>query len=490
MRSLAIGAALVAACGARAEPDREVERAAAALASADAIAGSAVVTGLARGGCPGLRRALAALDGSRISGRTLAGLVDDAIAAAGESGCGARAAAALAGDSAAFQLARARSLADRPREALAALAPGASEPAVHLRRAEILAALERPGEALPELQAYLARVPDDSRARAAVVEGLLALGRTHEALAAAGPPRDPTAREANVAALAAAGRMDECAAAVASAPLPERPALARRAAALAPRAAIERIARAPERDPDSKSDIDIDVELCAAFADRVEAEGGAAAALPLRERAARAAPARAELADALARALAAAGRIDDAVRAWDAAIAAAPAAAVYELAPIRALVAAGMGRRARERALAIISRAREARDADELATASSAAAAAGDAALAARLAREARGARPGDGRLAMLVGERLADAGDRAGAAAAWTELLVCGAHGRPWHRHEVAARLVQLADTARAAAEVMRALSAPLPCPAADADDLASYLDEAKRRVGAAHSQ
>ncbi|HKE19238.1 MAG TPA: tetratricopeptide repeat protein [Kofleriaceae bacterium] len=522
MRSLVIVAALLAACGARAEPDREVERAAAALASADPIAASAVVTGLARGGCPGLGRALDALDRSRISGRTLSGLVDDAVAAAGEAGCGASAIAALGPrddgkDSAARQLARARALADRPREALAALAPGAGEPAVRLRRAEVLAALERPGEALPELQAYLARVPDDGRARAALVEGLVALGRTREALAAVGPAphRDPAAREAHVAALAAAGRMAECAAAVAAAPLPERPALARRAAALAPPAELDRIARAPADDPAhgpasdpahapasdaahgpashaahgpaSDPPRDIDVELLAAFADRVEADRGAAAALPLRERAARSAPARAELADALARALAAAGRIDAAVTAWDAAATAAPAAAVYRLAPIRALAGAGRQRRARERALAVLARARESRDADELVTASAAAAAAGDSAWAARVAREARAARPGDGRLAMLVGERLAAAGDRAGAAATWTELLVCGAHRRPWHRHEVAARLVGLADGAESARQVMRALSAPLPCPAADPDDLASYLDEARRRVRAA---
>ena len=479
---LAIAAAALAGCNAVPESGGEIDRAAAQLTAATDPAGaSAIATGLARGGCAGLRRAIAALDRSQISGRLLSGLVDDAVAAAGEAGCAsAPATRALDGDGAAFQLARARILTERPAEALAQLVPAASEPAVRLRRAEILAALDRPAEALPELEAFLARVPDDSRARAARVEGLIALGRSTEALAAAGEPphRDATSREAKVAALAAAGRLDAAAAAVATAPLPERPALARRAAALAPAAAIDRFA--------SLSTVHGGVELLAALADRLEAERGAEAALPLRERAARAAPARAELADALARALAAAGRIDAALAAWDRAAAAAPAAPAYRLAPIRALARAGLSGRARTRAMAAVARARRARAADELVVASSAAAAAGDAALAARLAHEARAARPGDGRLAFLVGERLAEAGDRAGAAEVWFELLVCGAHGRAWHRHEVAGRLVGLADGPAAARTVARALSARLPCPAADPDGLASYLDGARNQIEA----
>jgi hypothetical protein len=305
-----------------------------------------------------------------------------------------------------------------------------------------------------------------------------------------------------VAALAAAGRLDAAAAAVATAPLPERPALARRAAALTPATEIDRFASLSAGDARADGDaprggdvadasegepsVDGGVELVAALADRLEAERGPAAALLLRERAARAAPARAELADALARALAAAGRIDAALAAWDRAAAAAPAVPAYRLAPIRALARAGLSGRARARAMAAVARARQARAADELVVASSAAAAAGDAALAARLAREARAARPGDGRLAFLVGERLAEAGDRAGAAEVWFELLVCGAHGRAWHRHEVAGRLVKLADGPPAARTVARALSAALPCPAADPDGLASYLDGARNQLEA----
>jgi hypothetical protein len=486
MRSLfaigaAIGAALLAACGG--DPGAEgVDKAAAELAAArDPAAASSVVTGLAARGCSGLRRAADALDRSRISGRLLSGLVDDAVARAAGSCSGDAALAALAGPRApAFQLARARLRAERPDRALAELDASSNEPAVRLRRAELLAALDRPREALPELDAYLARAPDDARARAARVEGLLAVGRTADALALS---RDDAAgREARVAALAAAGRLDEAAAGVAAAPLPERPALARRAAALLPAAAFSR-AVVPQP-AQAVADAELDVELLAALADRVESERGGAAAVALRERAAAAAPARAELADALARALVAGRRIDQALSAWDRAAAAAPAAPAYRLAPVRALAAAGLERRAHDRARAVIAAARRTRAADDLVTASAAAALAGDADLAARVAREARAARPGDGRLAMLVGERLAEAGDRDGAAATWAELLVCGAHGRPWHRHEVAARLVRLAGQAQAA--VTRALSAPRRCTAPDAEGLASYLAQVNEQLRA----
>src|SRR6266545_2751884 len=92
---------------------------------------------------------------------------------------------------------------------------------------------------------------------------------------------------------------------------------------------------------------------------RACARRGPAAALALRERAARAAPERADLADALARALAAAGRLEPAMAAWDRAAAAAPAVAGYVLAPIRALAVAGLRDAARARALTAVARARQ-----------------------------------------------------------------------------------------------------------------------------------
>ncbi|HSK03428.1 MAG TPA: hypothetical protein VK932_19385, partial [Kofleriaceae bacterium] len=83
-----------------------------------------------------------------------------------------------------------------------------------------------------------------------------------------------------------------------------------------------------------------------------------------------------------------------------------------------------------------------------------------------------------DGRLAFAVAERFADAGDRAAAAAALVELLVCGARGRPWHRHEVAARLVALAVDPASARVAAAALDARPTCAAVDPPDLARYVD------------
>jgi hypothetical protein len=55
-----------------------------------------------------------------------------------------------------------------------------------------------------------------------------------------------------------------------------------------------------------------------------------------------------------------------------------------------------------------------------------------------------------------------------------YAELLACGAHGRAWHRHEVAGRLLQLGDRAI----VRAALAAPRPCTTVEPDDLATYVD------------
>jgi thioredoxin-like negative regulator of GroEL len=183
-------------------------------------------------------------------------------------------------------------------------------------------------------------------------------------------------------------------------------------------------------------------------------------------------------------ALAAAGRIDDALVAWDRAAAAAPAQPAYRLAPIRALVALDHRARARTRAVAIIEAARTGGEVDALLTASASAAAIGDAPQAVELARHAQRKRPGDGRLAFTVAERLVEAGDRATAAAGFSELLVCGAHGRPWHRHEVAGRLVALATDAASARLVIAALDARRTCTPIDPPDLARYVETLRGKL------
>ncbi|HLU67283.1 MAG TPA: hypothetical protein VKZ63_13455 [Kofleriaceae bacterium] len=401
------------------------------LSRMDPARASEVVQSLATG-CAGLSRALAAIDRSQFSGPVLAGLVDDAVAAAD---C-----VEARGEGDAFRLARARLRADRPAEALAELPAGSREPAVRLRRAELLDALGRPAEALAELDG----LPPGAR------------------------PDDERLRSLRVPSLAASGRVAEAAALVRAAPLPERPALATRAVAAAPAGALGALAAAAGDEPD----------LLAAAADRIEKVAGPAAALEVRERAAAAAPDRAEPWDALGRARLASGQLDAALEAWDRAAAAAPAQPAYRLAPIRALAASGEAARARERAMRVIAAARRRGIAEALVTGSAAAAAAGDARLAVELAREAQAARPGDGRLAFLVAERLTEAGEREAAAAALVELLVCGARGRPWHRHEVAGRLLRLARDPAARPAVTAALDAPRRCETVDPAGLTVFVD------------
>ncbi len=276
--------------------------------------------------------------------------------------------------------------------------------------------------------------------------------------------------------LARKGKLAEAARAVTAAALDARPELAAKVAAACAADRLEEMARAAG----------VDADLLTAVADRVERERGPAAALEMRERAAAAAPDRAEVWDALGRARAAAGRIDDALAAWDRAAAAAPAQPSYRLSAIRALALAGDHARARARAGEMARAARNSREVDQLVAASAAESAAGDGAEAIALAREARAARPGDGRLAFLLAERLATGGDAVGAARAWVELLVCGAHGRPWHRHEVAGRLLELGRAGQARA-VSDALAAAPPCPPVDEAELASYLARLKNELGGA---
>lgn len=252
------------------------------------------------------------------------------------------------------------------------------------------------------------------------------------------------------------------AARIAGAELPERPALAFRAASDAPAEALLGLAAAA-----------VEPELAAAVADRLEHDRGPKEALAARERAAAAGPDRAEHHDALARARLAAGQRDAALAAWDRAAALAPQQPLYRLAPIRALVALGDRERACTRAATI---AVVPSDVERLLVAASAAAACGDHARAVEVARAARDLRPSDGRLAFNLGEHLADAGDPA-AARVLADLLICGAHGRAWHRHEVAARLVAFATDPAASRRVLEELDAPRACPPVDTPELTRYL-------------
>jgi tetratricopeptide (TPR) repeat protein len=266
-----------------------------------------------------------------------------------------------------------------------------------------------------------------------------------------------------------AGRYTAAAARIAAAELPERPPLAFRAASDAPVEALAALAEAA-----------VEPELASAVADRLEQERGPKAALAARERAAAAGPDRAEHHDALARARLAAGQRDAALAAWDRAAELAPLQPVYRLAPIRALAALGDRERACARAATI---AATASDVERLLVAAKAAAACGDHTRAIELARAARDRRPGDGRLAFNLGERIADARDPA-AAQVFADLLICGAHGRAWHRHEVAARLVALGTDPAASRQVREALDAPRACPPVDTQELTNYLGSLRTKL------
>lgn len=385
--------------------------------------------------CPDLARDLRAIDDAP-PGRDQIERVDAALAAA-RAGC---ADPRRTVDEAriSHQLARARLSDQTPAVAISELA-SFGHVAIAIRRAELL---DRAGSAAAARAALSPALALDAQAHA-----------QHQLLSLSIAIRDR--RHADVAIL------------IASAPITDRSRLAHRAAADAAPAELATLALAGG------------AELASAVADRIEQARGPAAARDAREHAVALEPDVAETWDALARARIADGAIDDALAAWDRAASIAPAQPSYRTTPIQALVIAGLPDRARARAASLARAARDAANVELLVTASAGAAAASDRALAVALARDARRLRPTDGRLAFLLAQRHAEAGTTGEAAAIYVELLACGAHGRPWHRHEVAARLAALERTA-----MLAALEAPRTCEVVEPADLASYVDKLRAPV------
>ena len=139
------------------------------------------------------------------------------------------------------------------------------------------------------------------------------------------------------------------------------------------------------------------------------------------------------------------GQPADAIRAWDRAGAIALGHPRPVLAPIRLLAQSGRGTEALARAAGMAEEARKKSDGLALGMASLAYKYAQSPKQAVVLAREAVAAREGDGRLVSELAVRLVEAGAQAEATRVLSELLVCGARGRTWHRHEIAARLSAL---------------------------------------------
>lgn len=288
--------------------------------------------------------------------------------------------------------------------------------------------------------------------------------------------REPTEPHDPLRAISAevrAGRYAAVAERIAAAELPDRPRLAFRAVADAAPPALAGLAAAAKEG-----------ELATAVADRLEELSGPKAALTARQRAAALAPERAEHHDALARAYLAADQLEPALASWDRAAALAPLQPTYHLLPIRALVLAEERPRACARAAALAADAPG--NIERLLLASNATAACGDFPAAVALASAAKELRPGDGRLVFAWGERLADAKDPRDAQVL-VELLGCGAHGRPWHRHEVAGRLLAVAADPAGAARVraaLEALEARPSCQPPEPQDLAGYVTTLRAKL------
>ncbi len=183
-------------------------------------------------------------------------------------------------------------------------------------------------------------------------------------------------------------------------------------------------------------------------------------------------PHNAELWIALAEMEEAAGDVRVAIEAWDRAAALAPGAQRPILTPIRLLASVGGGTSALERAAEIRGRARDKNTSESLHLASLASRYAGDHAMAVTLAKEALALRPGEGRLQSELAHRLEEAKRIPEASKVLAKLLVCGSRGRPWHRHEVAARLVALLDE-----DALLARLSTVPCEAVEPEDLRRHL-------------
>ncbi len=405
---------------------------------------AAVVREASSKGCGGLAAALEALDerarggAPRLPARALLGLVSDSLAGAATT-CPAPAArqwlAAMRGT--VVELARAELLSAEPDAGLAVLEAAPRDvPAVLIRCAELLERAGRPLDARRRLSRAL-EIEDEPATRVALARMELAGGDARRALDLLPPAHlaaTQSAAQVRAAALAWLGREAEAVREVAIAPLDQRAAVARAAAGASRNPS--RLAAAAKASP----------ETLWSLAERARHEHGPDASARLLQQAADLAPRDAALLEALAEDLSAAGEDERALAAWDRAAALAPVAQRPRLEPIALCVRIGRRREARRRAEVLAASARAIADADALARASVAASAAGDAALALHLAREALDARPGDGRLALGLAERLEQAGRTSEALSALARLFVCGAHSRPWHRHELAVRMGSLA--------------------------------------------
>jgi hypothetical protein len=463
--------------GRPAEADR---RARALLAAArDPAAASSAVRLLAAGDCGRLRGALEVLDAraEQLAARVLLGLADDAREAARTCTPG-DAERALdpsgkppRGAATAISLARLR--ADRPKAALETLSAAPPVAARRLARAEVLLRLHRRAEAASELKLALEQ-EDDGETRVKLARLYLLSDRAAEALALAsatedadGGAGDEALEAVRVAALSSLRRAGEAVHAIDRAGAVRRAELAREAV----RAARDPAALVVAASGETRT------EILWAIAERMR---GGPASLGVLELAFAGVPEDARIVEALADARAAAGLAEGALAAWDLLARLAPASERARLEPIGLLARGGRTAEARARAARLAASARAAQDADALLSASASAAAAGDHAAALALARAAIDARPDDGRMRFLYARRLEENGQAEESLRALRKLLICGAHARPWHRHEVAGQLIELARRAKLVPVAVDLLRHPPPCEPPEPNDLRVWVDGA----------
>lgn len=330
--------------------------------------------------------------------------------------------------------------------------------ALLVRRSELLFQLERHEEARAAVVESIT-LHDDAQLRATAVRLTLLAGKPEQALLLCGTRAAPDLQALRVGALASLARYEEVYQAVQSAPLHVQSELAEHAARFAksPLVMVE-AASAPAL-------------LVLAVAQSL-ADAEPATSLALRVRAAAQLPDDADVHIALAESLEAQGRGREAIVAWDRAAAIAPAAERATLAGIRLLADTGSGKQALARAARLQKNAERSQKADDWRMASLAHRYAGSPLRAVELAKLALSARPGDGRLTSELASRQEEANQKSGAKLTLTSLLVCGAHGRPWHRHEIMARLAALADE-----DEIKELASRPTCTAVEPEDLAAHL-------------
>lgn len=349
-----------------------------------------------------------------------------------------------------------------PQVALVALAK--AQPSAHVlrRQAQLYFVLEHHVEGRDALAASL-RYEDDEAVRVKVARMLTLDGDPQAALQLCeGHDGEPFALP-RVGALAALGQYKEVIHQIDAAELHLKQELAEEAA----RFALDPIELASE----NLASAELLVALRLRIGNQLDDRGAG-----LLERAALLNPDDGDLWITLAELLESTGRQQEAVAAWDQAAKYTPGSERPLLAPIRILLELGQAKAALTRAKQLAKLAKGSGDAaaETMRMASLGYRYAGDTKRALEFARRASANRPGDGRLIAELASRSEEAGMPDESAALLSNLLVCGARGQAWHRHEIAARLTALVGADDLGTHISKSMES---CAVVDLEDLRHYI-------------